>query len=212
MDCPCRSDPLPIEKTGAASATQSALPSERDGTRLSRRTVLAGAASAAVTLVTEPLPARPARRRVMLATVSANYREGFEAIARQVERAVSGEDLACVAEHGGAIVAFFFLWNIRRPVPTLGIVIGDAWQDQGLGRQMLRLLLDEARSLGRAAVELTTMVHNDRAFHLYQRVGFRYVGRTTLHLGIGQTRVERRLVYPLTPASEAQFRHHRATP
>jgi len=136
--------------------------------------------------------------------------EGVEAIARQVERAVSGEDLAYVAEHGGAVVAFFFLWNIRRPVPTLGIVIGDAWQDQGLGRQMLRLLLDEARSLGREAVELTTMVHNDRAFHLYQRVGFRYVGRTTLHLGTGQTRVERRLVYPLTPASEAQFRHRRA--
>ena len=86
MDCPCRSDPLPIEKTGAASATQSAAASERNATRLSRRTVLVGAASATATLVSEPLPARPARRRVMLATVSANYREGFESIAREYER------------------------------------------------------------------------------------------------------------------------------
>ncbi|HSV73504.1 MAG TPA: GNAT family N-acetyltransferase [Chthonomonadales bacterium] len=131
--------------------------------------------------------------------------ESFDAIARQVARAISGEDLAYVAVVDGAIVAFYFLCRIRGPVPTLGIVIGDAWQDQKLGRQMLTALLEEARSLGREAVDLTTMVHNDRAFHLYQSVGFRYVGRTTLQVGGGQTRVERRLVYPLTANGVARL-------
>ncbi|HSV74009.1 MAG TPA: extracellular solute-binding protein [Chthonomonadales bacterium] len=58
-----------------------------------RRALLAGAASMAAAVIAEPARAAPTRRRVMVATVSANYREGLEAVAREYERLHPGVDV-----------------------------------------------------------------------------------------------------------------------
>ncbi len=76
----------------------------------------------------------------------------------------------------GNIKAYFFLWNIDFPTPVLGIAVADAWQNKGVGGKLVRFLLEEARVQDRAAVELTVHPDNARAFHLYQKIGFKFSG------------------------------------
>jgi GNAT superfamily N-acetyltransferase len=65
---------------------------------------------------------------------------------------------------------FYLRWD--QPQPALGIAIGDAFQNAGLGRILMQFLLDAARSHGRSGVRLTVYDDNHRARHLYERFGF----------------------------------------
>jgi GNAT superfamily N-acetyltransferase len=65
---------------------------------------------------------------------------------------------------------FYLRWD--QPQPALGIAIGDAFQNAGLGRSLMQFLLDVARSHGRSGVRLTVYDDNRRARHLYERFGF----------------------------------------
>ena len=100
---------------------------------------------------------------------------------------------------GEELVGYYFLWDFDQPAPVLGIGLADAWQGQGLGRLMLRHLIEEARRAGRDAIELTTGLGNERAFRLYRRVGFELVGEVDNVAGDGRIVRERRMFLPLKP-------------
>ncbi len=119
-----------------------------------------------------------------------------EAIATQIEKAVRGEDWVYVGLDGDEIVAYFFLWRVRDAVPVLGIGIADAWQDGGLGQKLMSILIEDARALDRDGISLTTMLDNDRAYHIYLKMGFIDRGLVTHSNGI----TERSLFLPLKPA------------
>jgi len=71
-----------------------------------------------------------------------------------------------------------------------GIVVGDAWQGQGLGEALLRRLIECAGEAGIAALSSITLSENHRMLSLARRLGFsirREAGDATL------TRVEKRL-------------------
>lgn len=119
-----------------------------------------------------------------------------EAIATQIAKAVRGEDWVYVGRDGDEIVAYFFLWNMRSPVPVLGIGIADAWQDCGLGQKLMSILIDDAKQLDRDGISLTTMLDNDRAYHIYLKMGFIDRGVITHQLENGEL-VERSLFLPL---------------
>jgi ribosomal protein S18 acetylase RimI-like enzyme len=119
-----------------------------------------------------------------------------------VERARTGQDRVYVAMADGRVVGYFFLWHMDHPVPILGIGIVDAYQGQGLGKQFMRLLIEDAREEGRDGIDLTTMQRNDRAFSLYRKVGFDYVGDVKNVAGDGRVVCERRMFLPLKPAAE----------
>ena len=119
-----------------------------------------------------------------------------EVIAARVERAVRGEDWVYVGLDGEEVVAYFFLWDVRKPFPVLGIGIADAWQDCGLGQKLMSILIDDARELGRDGISLTTMLDNDRAYHIYLKMGFVDNGYVTHHLENGEL-VEHSLFLPL---------------
>ena len=118
-------------------------------------------------------------------------------VARRVERAEQGLDLCYVVLAGGRIVGYFFLWNCRERVPLLGIGVTDDYQGQGLGRQMMEILIADAREADRDGIELTTRLDNDRAFSLYQKCGFRYIGDVENVDGNGDVVVERGMFLPL---------------
>ncbi|MFV1995305.1 MAG: N-acetyltransferase family protein, partial [Verrucomicrobiales bacterium] len=99
-----------------------------------------------------------------------------ETIAPYIQRSLSGEDRIYVLLSGDETVGYFFLWEFQSPIPLLGIGLADAFQGEGLGPQMMELLIDDARAAGREGIELTTMQDNDRAFSLYKRAGFSYTG------------------------------------
>lgn len=59
----------------------------------------------------------------------------------------------------------------------VGIAVHDRFQDRGIGRQLMELLLDLADNwLGLVRVELEVFADNARAIHLYESIGFEREG------------------------------------
>jgi len=60
------------------------------------------------------------------------------------------------------------------------LVIHPRWQNQGIGTAFLKQVMDSAAQKG-LPVRLGTF-HRNRALKLYQRLGFREIGRTEIHI------------------------------
>ncbi len=130
-------------------------------------------------------------------------------IARRIERAVSGEDRVYIAFDGIKIIGYFFLWNFNEPVPLLGIGVSDEYQGLKLGHKFMTILIEDAQQAGRDGIELTTMQDNDRAFHVYQKMGFQYLGDVENECGDGKIIIERAMFLPLKPDAKPMTGKHR---
>ena len=120
-----------------------------------------------------------------------------ETVAEYIRRNERGDDVIYVAEHDDRIVAYCFLWYAKRPTCLLGIGITDAFQGVGLGGQLMEVLIESAREAGSEAIELTTAPENARAFALYLKCGFQYLGDVENQMGEGKVRVERCMFLPI---------------
>lgn len=172
----------------------------RDGRRLTVRRLGAGDGAA---LQAFHAALGPVSRRHFLP-----HRYDDATVARVLERAESAADLVFGLFDGPQVVGYFFLWYFAERVPLLGIGLRDEFQGQGLGRQMMELLIGEARRNGNEGIELTTMLDNDAAFALYLKVGFRYVGDVTNITGDGTEVVERAMFYEIVPGARPFERKH----
>jgi ribosomal protein S18 acetylase RimI-like enzyme len=132
-----------------------------------------------------------------------------DTLRRLLERAEAGEDYLLGAFDGDRLVGYFFLWHFRSRVPLLGIGMLDGYQGKGLGRQMMAMLIDAGREAGCEGIELTTMLDNDRAFALYQKMGFRYYGDVENVTGDGTKIVERGMFYEIKPGARLMEGPHR---
>lgn len=120
-----------------------------------------------------------------------------DVIQRRMERSESFDDLVYVAMSGDTAAAYFFMWNIDKSVPLLGIGIADEWQDCKLGQKLMAILIQDARNLDKDGIELTTRLDNDRAFHVYQKLGFQYYGNVENRTADGEIVIERGMFLPL---------------
>lgn len=104
-----------------------------------------------------------------------------EAFRGVIQKAVEGNDLSLVAlDPAGNIFAHFFIGDVGRDVPHLGIGISDNYHNNGLGRVFLTHLIALARhTLKKQALGLTVMKENVRAVNLYSKLGFRVVKEAT---------------------------------
>lgn len=60
----------------------------------------------------------------------------------------------------------------------LGITVDQAWRNQGVGTAMMQSLIDWAKNTGFIKrMELEVFAHNQRAFHVYQKLGFKVEGQ-----------------------------------
>lgn len=64
----------------------------------------------------------------------------------------------------------------QKHVGTLGIALAHAVRQEGIGKELLLTLIDEAKLLGLLLVELNVFEHNERAIKAYKSVGFRHAG------------------------------------
>lgn len=55
---------------------------------------------------------------------------------------------------------------------TLGMGVLASFRSQGIGEQLMRTALAKAKSIGMERVELSVIVSNQRAYKLYQKIGF----------------------------------------
>jgi RimJ/RimL family protein N-acetyltransferase len=85
-----------------------------------------------------------------------------------------------VVEHEDRLVGFLgaFGGTYRRNQHCAHIVIGirQAFTDQGIGKELFEALEKWAIAHKLHRLELTVMSHNERAIHLYQKMGFKTEG------------------------------------
>lgn len=131
-----------------------------------------------------------------------------DTIAKAVARVENGNDLCYVAVAEDKIVAYFFLWWYDTEFPVLGIGIIDDYHGQGLGRQIMELLVEKAKEANCSAVELTTNLDNHGAFALYEKIGFICLGQVDNLTGDGRMIKEWHMYYPIKPDVVPPPREH----
>ncbi len=72
------------------------------------------------------------------------------------------------------------LHDIENNTATLGILIGENYQNQGLGTEALTFLIRYCfQTLNLDEIRLIVFSHNQRAIHVYENLGFREYNRIT---------------------------------
>lgn len=130
------------------------------------------------------LPASQIAFDDLLAAFNAGY-EGYivplRLSAEQFRAHVANNDIdldaSRIVKVGNEVVSAALLGrrDARGWVGGIGVI--PAYRNRGIGRQLMMALLDTARGLGLATVQLEVIVGNDAAYHLYQKIGFQTVRR-----------------------------------
>jgi len=131
-----------------------------------------------------------------------------DTVRKALARSERGDDYILGMFDGVRLVGYFFLWYARDRVPLLGVGLLDEFQHRGLGRRMMGLLIEEAKSTGREGIELTTMQDNDNAFALYRKMGFEYLGDVDNQTGDGTIVVERAMFYRIKDGAAPMDKAH----
>lgn len=104
-----------------------------------------------------------------------------EYVAQALMGVEKGDIISVVAEIGGKVVANSDVrrgqYGDTRHHGHLGIAILREYRSLGIGLQMMRTLVRECRKVGLKTVQLEVFANNTRAIHLYEKVGFKEVGR-----------------------------------
>jgi RimJ/RimL family protein N-acetyltransferase len=82
--------------------------------------------------------------------------------------------------------------NYKRNRSTVYIIIGvlQAFTDQGVGTELFTGLERWAREHKMHRLELTVMIHNDRAIHVYKKMGFEIEGTKKHSLFVNEVYVD----------------------
>lgn len=134
-----------------------------------------------------------------------------KALSTIIARSESNEDCAfIVLDSNNNAIAYFFLWWYSSGFPVLGIGIADDYQKQGLGKQLMNILIESGKKGGCKTIELTTRLDNEKAFALYEKVGFKCLGQVANKAGDGTIVQEWHMYYPIEPGVIPPERKHEA--
>lgn len=104
-----------------------------------------------------------------------------EWLAKQLIGIEKGSIVSVVAEVRGRLVGNGSVtkgsYDDNRNHGTLGIAIARKCRDRGIGIEMMQALVKESRKAGMKTVELEVFANNPRATHVYEKTGFKEVGR-----------------------------------
>jgi RimJ/RimL family protein N-acetyltransferase len=85
-----------------------------------------------------------------------------------------------IAEASGKVVASSEIarrTGYEEHVGALGIVIKKSFRDQGIGTEIMRSLIEQGQAWGLKVLTLSVFASNERAYHVYEKVGFIETGR-----------------------------------
>ena len=107
--------------------------------------------------------------------------EEIDWLAKALSRLEKGEVFCLAPEVDGKVVANS---EIARGysshdghVGGIGIAIRDGFRDIGIGTEMMRTLMKQARAMGLKSLKLSAFENNKRTIHVYEKVGFVQTGR-----------------------------------
>lgn len=102
-------------------------------------------------------------------------------LSKRLVRIESGDEISVVAEVDGRMVGNS---EVARGVSSdefahgkLGILLSKEFRNQGIGLEMVKTIVDESRKAGLKTIELEAFTTNERAMYVYEKAGFRQVGR-----------------------------------
>ncbi len=97
-----------------------------------------------------------------------------------IEGMKKGDKVVVVAEINGVYAGSGDLRRetVRRKKHggNIGISLLAKYREEGIGTELLKSLIDEARTMGLRLLTLTCFENNDRALHVYEKLGFKQVG------------------------------------
>jgi RimJ/RimL family protein N-acetyltransferase len=98
-----------------------------------------------------------------------------------IARMEKGELIPVVTEVDGKAVASAEIgrgrFRCESHLGSLGIVVRSGYRDIGIGTELMRVLLEQARLMGLKIVTLSAFSTNGKAIHVYEKVGFVETGR-----------------------------------
>jgi len=107
--------------------------------------------------------------------------EEIDWLSKTLARLEKDETFHLVAEVNGKVVGSAEFGRktsgYERHVGTLGIVISNDYRDMGVGTEMMKALIEQARAMGLKLLTLCAYATNERAKHVYQKLGFVETGR-----------------------------------
>ncbi|MDH5688209.1 MAG: GNAT family N-acetyltransferase [Candidatus Bathyarchaeota archaeon] len=107
--------------------------------------------------------------------------EEVDWLSRAIAQLEKGNTLHMVAEVAGKVIASSSVGKRRsgceNHVGDIGLLIRSGHRDVGIGTEMMKTLIDQARMMGLKVLVLSVFATNERAIHVYKKVGFREVGR-----------------------------------
>ncbi len=80
-------------------------------------------------------------------------------------------------DRDGALLGYFLLMAVVDEAHLLNVAVSAAKQGQGLGRFLLNQAVACSRGLGMESVLLEVRPSNTRALEIYERYGFKQIGR-----------------------------------
>lgn len=89
----------------------------------------------------------------------------------------SGYDAWLARDAAGKLLGYFLLMYALDEAHLLDVAVAGERHGTGLGRHLLDSLCARARAMGAESVLLEVRPSNERAQHVYQRYGFREIGR-----------------------------------
>jgi RimJ/RimL family protein N-acetyltransferase len=110
----------------------------------------------------------------------ATREEEINWLASLIARVEKGETSFLVADVKGKIIASSDVnprTGYESHVGGIGIVIRHGYRDVGIGTEIMRTQIDLARKMGLKVLTLTAFASNERAIHVYEKVGFVQTGR-----------------------------------
>ena len=107
--------------------------------------------------------------------------EEIDWLARALSHLAKDEILYFAAEVDGKVVANSEISRNQggydSHVGGIGIAIREGYRDVGIGMEMMKTLIEQARKLGLKILTLCAFESNRRAIHVYKKVGFVQTGK-----------------------------------
>jgi RimJ/RimL family protein N-acetyltransferase len=107
--------------------------------------------------------------------------EEIEWLARALSSLEKDEVFYMVAEVNGKVIANSEIGRGRegyeRHVGGIGIAIKEGFRDLGIGTEMMKTLIKQARAMGLKVLKLSAFETNKRAIHVYEKTGLVQTGR-----------------------------------
>lgn len=110
-------------------------------------------------------------------------------MAQLKEEFASKDRMYVVGEFGGELIAYAGVVNLAGTADVLTLTVADEHRRKGIGRELLRRLIDWSRTQKCEAIMLEVRVGNIDAIPLYESFGFIEISRRKDYYGPGKTAI-----------------------